>query len=73
MELGLHQKGVDTIFLLSDGMPGDGKWVLERDILREVRGINELKRITIHCVSLGRPSTLLKSLAAENGGRYVRR
>ena len=73
LEMALHHKGVDTIFLLSDGMPHSGKFVAQSDIVREVRRINELKRITIHCVSLGRDSTLLKRLASENGGRYVRR
>jgi len=30
-------------------------------------------RIAIHCVSIGTDSTLLKKLAAANGGKYVRR
>ncbi len=73
LEMALLHKGVDTICLLSDGIPNGGKFSSELDIIREVRRINELKRITIHCVSLGRESSLLKRLASENGGRYVRR
>ena len=73
LEMALNHKGCDTIYLLSDGSPTDGKFINDRDILREVRRINELKRITIHCVSLGRDSYLLRQLAEENGGRYTRR
>jgi len=64
---------VDTIFLLSDGVPGLGKFVTTPDILRAVRRENQIRRIMIHCVAIGTESELLRQLAAENGGRYVRR
>ncbi|MHC4958439.1 MAG: VWA domain-containing protein [Planctomycetota bacterium] len=73
LELALNHAGCDTIFLLSDGAPTAGKYVNDLDIVREARRINELKRITIHTVSLGRESSLLRQLADEHGGRYVRR
>ncbi|MHC4340902.1 MAG: HEAT repeat domain-containing protein [Planctomycetota bacterium] len=73
LELALKNEGVDTIFLLSDGMPGSGKYVNTPDIVREVRKINELRRITIHCVSIGRNSSLLRLLADQNGGRFTQR
>ena len=38
-----------------------------------VRRENETRRIAIHCVAIGMESELLRKLAAENGGRYVRR
>ena len=73
LEAALTDDHVDTILLLSDGVPGSGKYVATEDILRGVRRLNQTRRIAIHCVSLGMDSALLKRLAAENGGRYVRR
>ena len=73
LELALRMDDVDTIFLLSDGAPGQGKFVATADILRAVRRENQTRRIAIHCVAIGMESELLKRLAAENGGRYVRR
>ena len=73
MELALADKRVDTIFLLSDGVPGSGKYTTTADILREVGRRNQTRRIAIHCVSIGTDSDLLKKLAAANGGKYVRR
>jgi hypothetical protein len=73
LEQALEDPNVDTIMLLSDGVPGAGRFVSTGAILREVRRRNQTRRIAIHCVSLGRDSDLLKRLAAENGGRYVRR
>nr|MDJ0523519.1 HEAT repeat domain-containing protein [Planctomycetota bacterium] len=73
LERALQSKDVDTIFLLSDGVPGAGKYVATPDILRAVRRENQTRRVAIHCVSIGMDSELLRRLAAENGGRYVRR
>ena len=73
LEKALEDKEVDTIFLLSDGSPGSGKFVATNYILREIRRLNQTRRVAIHCVSIGRDAELMKRLAAENGGRYVRR
>ncbi|MDA1194860.1 MAG: HEAT repeat domain-containing protein [Planctomycetota bacterium] len=73
LELALQMKDVDTIFLLSDGVPGAGKYVATPDILRAVRRENQTRRIAIHGVSIGMDSELLRLLARENGGRYARR
>ena len=73
LEMALQTKDVDTIFLLSDGVPGSGKFVSTPDILRAVRRENQTRRIAIHCVSIGMDSDLLRKLAQENGGRYARR
>jgi hypothetical protein len=73
LELALKDKDVDTIFLLSDGVPGGGKFTATADIVREVGRLNGARRIAIHCVSIGTDSDLLKQLAAANGGRHVRR
>jgi len=73
LELALLEEDVDTIFVLSDGMPGAGKYVAKDDILRAVRRLNQTKRVAIHTVSIGMDADLMKQLAAQNGGRYVRR
>jgi HEAT repeat protein len=73
LEKALEDKEVDTIFLLSDGSPGSGKFVATDDIVREIRRLNQTRRVAIHCVSIGRDAELMKRLAAENGGQYVRR
>ncbi len=73
LELALQIKDVDTVFLLSDGAPGSGKYVATPDILRGVRRENQTRRIAIHCISIGMDSELLRRLARENGGQYVRR
>ncbi len=73
IEAALADDEVETIFVLSDGAPSGGKFTGMSDILREVRRLNQLRRATVHCVSIGEDSALLKSIAAANGGDYVRR
>lgn len=73
LELALSDPDVDTVMLLSDGVPGAGRYVATDDILRAVKRLNQTRRIAIHCVSLGRDSELMERLAKENGGVYVRR
>jgi len=73
IEAALADDEVETIFVLSDGAPSGGKFTSMSDILREVRRLNQLRRARIHCVSIGEDSALLKSIAAANGGDYVRR
>ncbi len=73
LERALTTRDVDAIYLLSDGAPNGGRWRSQRDILRETAKLNRRNRAAIHCVSLGRESALLKALAKDNGGIYVRR
>jgi HEAT repeat protein len=61
---------VDTIYLLSDGDPTDGKIVDSEEILREIRRMNRSRQIEIHAVSFGQ-SRFMQALAAQNGGQYV--
>ncbi len=73
LERALDDEEVETIFLLSDGAPNAGRITAPTDIMAEVRRRNQLRRATIHCVSIGDDSSLLRSIAAANGGDYVRR
>lgn len=68
-----YQSAVDTIFLLSDGSPSAGRIQATEDILREIRALNDLRRIAVHCVGLGRAinAGFLRRLAGENDGEFV--
>jgi HEAT repeat protein len=70
LEAAFQDKEVDTIYLLSDGDPGAGKFVAPEEILREIRKLNRTRLIVIHTISLG-PSDFMRRLAEENGGKYV--
>ncbi|MEE8106717.1 MAG: HEAT repeat domain-containing protein [Planctomycetota bacterium] len=72
LEMALWMKEVDTIIILSDGLPQDGRYVMPRDILRQTRRWNRTLRITIHTISMGRESALMRDLAGQTGGRYLR-
>src|SRR5690606_38827116 len=73
LEAALLDPDVDTIYLLTDGDPSGGKFVLAEEILREVRRLNAARQVAIHTISIGGRSPLLRRLAEENGGRYVAR
>jgi hypothetical protein len=65
---------LDTIFLLTDGSPTrpDGKLDSTEKILVGTRAWNPLKRVTIHCIAIGRDLNegFLRQLASENGGEF---
>jgi hypothetical protein len=65
--------GADTIFLLSDGSPNEGRIPNPNDILTEVGKLNKLRKITIHTVGVGAHNvSFMKALAEQNGGKYVK-
>jgi Mg-chelatase subunit ChlD len=70
LEFAFAHKDADTIYLLSDGDPTNGRVIDPDDILREVRKINRLRQIVIHTISFG-SSRFMRGLATENGGQYV--
>jgi hypothetical protein len=65
---------LDTIFLMTDGSPTtpDGKLDSVDKILTGVRLWNPLKRVTIHCIAIGKDlnADFLRQLASENGGEF---
>ncbi len=73
LEAALLDPQVDTIYLLTDGAPSAGKFVVPAEILREVRRLNAARQVAIHTISVGGRSPLLRQLAEENGGRYAAR
>lgn len=70
LEHALKDKRVNTIYLLTDGMPTRGRITDPAAIVREIRVLNRLRSVTIHCIAFGEESDLLKKLAAQNGGEY---
>lgn len=73
LEAALRLKGVETIYLLSDGDPTTGKFTGEEEILEAVQQLNRDKRAAIHCVALGGGSRLLRRLSEATMGTYVQR
>lgn len=73
LERAFQDKTVDTIYLLTDGAPNKGKFQRDFSILRELRQLNQTRRVAIHCVSVGTDSDLLREIANEHSGTYTRR
>ena len=66
------KRPLDTIYFLSDGRPSVGALIEPMEILRAVRGYNELARIVIHTIAIGDfQKAFLDQLATENGGVFV--
>ena len=58
----------DTIFFLSDGRPTVGDYVDPDDILREIKSLNDLRRVVIHTIAIGEfQKDFMERLAAQNG------
>ncbi|MGQ9589417.1 MAG: HEAT repeat domain-containing protein [Planctomycetota bacterium] len=70
LEHALRDRFVDTIYLLTDGLPTRGRYTDAGDILREIGALNRVRGVTIHAIAFGEPSKLLEDLAAQNGGEY---
>jgi len=72
-----YDLAADTIFLLSDGSPTkpDGSMDSTEKIIVACREWNRLKRVTIHCIGIGKAhnAAFMSQLARENGGQYVAR
>jgi predicted Fe-Mo cluster-binding NifX family protein len=74
-------KGVEVIFLLSDGMPNFGQIQQAGAIIKKIAEINKLKKViinTIFCGSKDAPDfkegkKFMKKLAKKNGGQFVER
>jgi hypothetical protein len=66
-----RHRGVDTIYLLTDGQATTGELVAPLAIERRVLDWNRRRRLVIHAISLGGENELLRRLAAATGGQYV--
>jgi len=66
----MQDPDVDTIYLLTDGIPTSGELTHAEDILDAIERENRTRQVVIHCISIGLDSTLLKDLAELTGGEY---
>ncbi|MDH3590990.1 MAG: hypothetical protein OER88_03875, partial [Planctomycetota bacterium] len=65
---------VDTIYLLSDGVPSYGTIKRSWRVRQEIERANRWRRVVIHTILLGKRGTdveFMKRLALENGGVAV--
>jgi HEAT repeat protein/Mg-chelatase subunit ChlD len=70
LELAFQDRRIDTIFLLTDGVPSGGTIDDPGRIREEVRRWNATRHVRINCISVGGRSDLLKGLAKDGGGEY---
>ncbi|MBL8725002.1 MAG: HEAT repeat domain-containing protein [Planctomycetes bacterium] len=74
---GLHDKyyaaGFDTLYVITDGAPTAGPVVDKAEIRRRVREANNLRKVSIHCITFGdkNDTDFLRPMAEENGGRHI--
>jgi uncharacterized protein with von Willebrand factor type A (vWA) domain len=66
---------VETIFVLSDGSPNEGKIPDPQGILTAVAKWNSAQKIKIHTIGLGEDcdKDFMQKLAAQNGGQFIDR
>ena len=70
VERALKDPLVDTIYLLTDGLPTRGRIKAPAAILKEIDILNRARGVTIHTIAFGAESDLLRQLAERNGGQY---
>jgi HEAT repeat protein len=73
LEAALLMPDVDAVYLLSDGRPDAGRYRATDVLLKRVRRLNQTRRVAIYAVAIGIDSDLLRALADQNDGVYVRR
>jgi len=74
IELALADDDADTIFVLSDGAPSEGRYQFRSRIRHHVRLINRRRKIVVHTIAFGGKDVnreFLEKLARENGGVHV--
>lgn len=71
----LSKSGVDTVYLLSDGMPTAGITDTQ-EILEKMQTANQLRKVAVHAIAI-EPSDdserFMKRLARENHGSYAKK
>ncbi|MBI5360144.1 MAG: VWA domain-containing protein [Planctomycetes bacterium] len=69
-----EDKDVDTIYLLSDGVPSRGVFVARTDIIESIKRENRFRKICIHTIKIGsgaRGEKLMRELAEITGGTFT--
>jgi HEAT repeat protein len=70
IELAFADPLVDTLFILSDGIPSGGKMTEVNQIRKTVASWNSARKIKINGIAIGTESPLLRWLAEDSGGIY---
>jgi hypothetical protein len=69
LEAAFEDRGMDTIYVITDGAPKGGKIDDPDKLLSQVKKWNRRRKAKIHCIDLQRiESGFLKSLAEQSGG-----
>ena len=68
----LYDPDVETIYLMTDGVPTEGDIVAEDEIRARIRELIEGRGIRIHGIAIGKSSSLLRGLAKDSGGQYIK-
>lgn len=73
LERAFAYEGIDTIYLLTDGLPSGGKVDDPAEIQQAVRDWRARRGspLQLNCVSVGETRELLVNLAKDSGGQYV--
>lgn len=76
LEFAMKDKDADTIYLLTDGMPNEGRIRTTDGIIAEIRQMNETRKpkAIIHTIGFGLRSEgkkFLSDLAKQNGGVFL--
>lgn len=74
----LKKDSVDTIYLLSDGLPNSGQVPDPEQIRQRVRELNKIKKVAINTIFVGNKAAadfdqgceFMKNLASENNGQF---
>jgi uncharacterized SAM-binding protein YcdF (DUF218 family) len=64
----IKEKDIDTVYFMTDGMPGDNfndQWLLEQ--LKR----HHLTKLKIHCISVGMDQQFMKKIADHTHGKYI--
>lgn len=74
-DLGAFKGGVDTIYLMSDGLPNRGRITDGNGICEKIKEMNRDRKLVIHTIAVGKGSDpkFMERLAKENGGKFVHR
>jgi hypothetical protein len=69
----MGQPGIDTVYLLTEGGPTEGKYVLRRRFIEHLEELYKYRRVRVHTLLMGTSKVgarYLKAIAAATGGRF---
>lgn len=69
----LRRDAIDSVYLLSDGLPNRGRFTRPDEIRREIQRLNAPLKVAIYTILVGASAadeTFMKGLADENHGEF---